>query len=84
MIRKTTIDKINSLLDSITKSGLSINAYFNSEGKSPAYFYNLMCKLKQEPITSDIKDILEKYNSIKYRGSEIDNLYNETSEPTIP
>jgi hypothetical protein len=57
MIRKTTIDKINSLLDSITKSGLSINAYFNSEGKSPSYFYSLMCKLKQEPITPDIKDI---------------------------
>ena len=84
MIRKTTIDKINSLLDSITKSGLSINAYFNSEGKSPSYFYSLMCKLKQESITPDINDILEKYNSIKYRGSEIDNLYNESSEPVIP
>ena len=84
MIRKTTIDKINSLLDSITKSGLSINAYFNSEGKSPSYFYSLMCKLKQESITPDINNILEKYNSIKYRGSEIDNLYNESSEPVIP
>ena len=90
MIRKTTIEKLNNLVESIEKSGLSINAYFNSEGKSPSYFYSLMCKLKQEPITPEselynlVNNIILKYNSLKYRGTEIDTLYNEESELTIP
>ena len=90
MIRKTTIEKLNNLVESIEKSGLSINAYFNSEGKSPSYFYSLMCKLKQEHITPEselynlVNNIILKYNSLKYRGTEIDTLYNEESESTIP
>ncbi len=90
MIRKTTIEKLNNLVNSIEKSGLSINAYFNSEGKSPSYFYSLMCKLKQESITPEnelydiVNNIILKYNSLKYRGAEIDNLYNEGAELIIP
>lgn len=81
MVRKTTIEKINSLLDSIKKSGLSINAYFNSEGKSPSYFYQLISEIKRE---NNNPEIIAKYENLKYRTTNIEDLYEEKKELEIP
>lgn len=81
MIRNSTILKINSLLDSIEKSGLSIKAYFNTEGKSPSYFYNLISKIKEE---GNNPEIVRRYENLKNYRNSIENLYEEEEELEIP
>ena len=81
MVRNSTILKINSLLDSIEKSGLSIKAYFNTEGKSPSYFYNLISKIKEE---GNNPEIVRRYENLKNYRNSIENLYEEEEELEIP
>lgn len=91
MIRKTTIEKVKTIIDLIKKSGLTIPAYFSSMGKSPQNFYQQINKISKaqdnnefdETTILEIKNLLKDYESIKYRNNVIDDLAAETEEKEL-
>ena len=67
MVKESTIKKYKILLQEILDSGLSINKYFESKGKSTSSFYATMANIKKDAQNgiAELQELLNLYDKVK-------------------
>ena len=72
MTKLKTLLSIETTLNEIAESGLSITEFFRRKGESPKTFYNQMSNLKQNgPLQNNNPEFKEKYESVLLKYDQI-------------